>query len=131
MSAKGTRTSNLTAAVILLALAGSAGPAGAQARPTADSVADGARKIVQSVQETAQGIGKTLREGVTEVEQRAKAAGAQSRPVAEKLAKGAQGFGAFIWDGHEVRWAFRAEVLHPRLIWFESLGTEVFERRAP
>jgi hypothetical protein len=65
MSAKGTRTSNLTAAVILLALAGSAGPAGAQARPTADSVADGARKIVQSVRETAQGIGKTLREGVS------------------------------------------------------------------
>jgi hypothetical protein len=99
MSAKGTRTSNLTAAVILLALAGSAGPAGAQARPAADSVADGARKIVQSVQETAKGIGKTLTEGATEVEQRAKAAGAQSRPVTEKLAKNAQSFGESIWDG--------------------------------
>jgi hypothetical protein len=98
MSAKRTRTSTLTAAVILLALAGSAGPAGAQARPAADSVADGARKIVQSVQETAKGIGKTLAEGATEVEQRAKAAGAQARPAAEKLGKSTQGVGESIWD---------------------------------
>jgi hypothetical protein len=90
MRAKGTRASSLTAAVILLALAGSTGLAGAQARPAADSVAEGARKIVQSVQETAKGIGKTLTEGATEVEQRAKAAGAQSRPVAEKLEKSAR-----------------------------------------
>ena len=53
MSATRTRAWQLTAAVILLALAGSAGLAGAQARPAADSVADGATKIVQGVQETA------------------------------------------------------------------------------
>jgi hypothetical protein len=99
MGATGTVTSSLTAAVILLALAGSAGSAGAQARPAADSVADGARKVVQSVQETAKGIGNTLAEGVTEVERRAKAAGAQSGPVVEKLEKSAQGFGESVWDG--------------------------------
>ena len=99
MSANWTRTANLTAAVILLALAGSAGPAGAQARPAADSVADGAGKIVQSVQETAKGIGKTLTEGATEVEQRAKTAGAQSKPVLEKLENSARDFGESIWDG--------------------------------
>ena len=59
MSATGTRAWSLTAAVILLALAGSAAPAGAQVRPAADSVAEGAKKIVQGVQETAKGIGKT------------------------------------------------------------------------
>jgi hypothetical protein len=58
-----------------------------------------ATKIVQRVQETAKGIGKTLTEGATEVEQRAKAAGAQSRPVVEKLEKSAHGFGESIWDG--------------------------------
>jgi hypothetical protein len=62
-------------------------------------VTDWARKIVRSVQETATGIGKTLTEGATELEQRAKAAGAQSRPVGEKLEKSAQGFGESIWEG--------------------------------
>jgi hypothetical protein len=99
MRANGARAWSLTAVVLLLALAGSVDLAGAQARPAADSVAEGARKIVQGVQETAKGIGKTLTEGATEVEQRAKAAGAQSRPVAEKLEKSAQGFGESIWDG--------------------------------
>jgi hypothetical protein len=80
MRANGARAWSLTAVVLLLALAGSVDLAGAQARPVADSVAEGARKI-------------------TEVEQRAKAAGAQSRPVAEKLEKSAQGFGESIWDG--------------------------------
>ena len=74
MRAAGTRAWSLTAAVIVLALGGLAG---AQARPAADSVAEEATKIVQSVQETAKGTGKTLTEGATE-EQRAKAAGAQS-----------------------------------------------------
>ena len=99
MSAIGTRAWSLTPAVILLALAGSVGLAGAQARPAADSVAEGARKIVQGVQDTAKSMGKTLTEGATEVEQRAKAAGAQSRPVVEKLEKSAHGFGESIWDG--------------------------------
>lgn len=71
MNATGTRAWSLTAALSLLALAGSAAPAGAQARPAADSVAEGAKRIVQ---ETAKGIGKTLTEGAREVEQRAKAA---------------------------------------------------------
>ena len=99
MSAKGTRTSNLTAAVILLALAGSAGPAGAQARPAADSVADGANEIVQGVEATIKGLGKTLADSVTVVEQRAKAAGTESKPAGAKLEKSAQGFGESIWDG--------------------------------
>ena len=99
MSATGTRAWSLTAAVILLALGGSAGLVGAQARPAADSVAEGARKIVQGVQETATGIGKTLTEGAMEVEQRAKAAGAESKPAGEDLRKNAQGFGESIWDG--------------------------------
>jgi hypothetical protein len=97
MSATGTRAWSLTAAMILLV--GSAGLAGAQARPAADPVADGAKKIVQGVQETAKGIGQTLTEGATVVEQRAKAGGAQSRPAVEKLEKSAQGFGESIWDG--------------------------------
>jgi len=100
MRAKGTRAWSLTpAAVILLALAGSVGLAGAQAKPAADSVAEGARKIVQGVQETAKSIGKTLTEGATEVEQRAKVASAESKPAAEKLEKSAQGFGESIWEG--------------------------------
>ena len=99
MRATGTRAWSLTAAVIALALGGSVGPAAAQARPTADSVAEEATKIVQRVQETAKGIGKTLTGGATEVEQRAKAAGAQSRPVVEKLEQSAHGFGESIWDG--------------------------------
>ena len=99
MSATRTRARSLTATVILLALAGSAGLAGAQARPAADSVAEGTRKIVQGVQETAKSIGKTLTEGATAVEQRLKAAGAESRPTGEKLEKGARGFGESIWDG--------------------------------
>ena len=99
MSATGPRAWSLTAVVMLLALAGSAGLVGAQARPAADSVAEGARKIFQGVQETAEGIGKTLTEGATEVEQRANAAGAESRPAGEKLEKSAQGFGESIWDG--------------------------------
>ena len=53
----------------------------------------------KDVQETVKGIGKTLTEGVTEVEQRAKAASAESRPAGEKLEKSAQGFGESIWDG--------------------------------
>jgi hypothetical protein len=69
MRVTGTRAWSLTAAVIALALGGSVGLAAAQARPTADSVAEEATKIVQSVQETAKGIGKTLTEGATEVEQ--------------------------------------------------------------
>ena len=72
------------AAVILLALAGSAGLAGAQARPAVDSVADGARKVVQGVQETAKGIGKTLADGATEVERRAKAAAQSPSPLARE-----------------------------------------------
>ena len=99
MSATGTRAWSLTAAAILLALAGSVGLAGAQARPAADSVAEGAKRIVQGVQETAKGIGKILTEGATEVEQRVKAAGAESKPAGEKLEKSAQGFGESIWDG--------------------------------
>ena len=82
MRAKGTWAWNLTAPVILLALAGSVGLAGAQARPAADSMADGANEIVQGIQETIKGLGKTLTEGATEVEQRAKAAGTESRPAA-------------------------------------------------
>ena len=89
----------MTVTLILLALAGSAGLAGAQARPAADSVAEGATKIVQGVHETAKGIGQTLTEGATTVEQRLKAAGAESRPTGEKLEKGARGFGESIWDG--------------------------------
>ncbi len=46
MNAKGTGTSNLTAAMILLALAGSAGPAGAQSRP-----------VVEKLEKSAQGFG--------------------------------------------------------------------------
>jgi hypothetical protein len=41
MRATGARTWSLTAAAILLALAGSVGLAGAQARPAADAVASG------------------------------------------------------------------------------------------
>ena len=72
MSATRTSAWRLTATVILLALAGSAGLAGAQARPAADSVAEGATKIVQGVHDTAKGIGQTLTEGATTVEQRLK-----------------------------------------------------------
>jgi hypothetical protein len=86
----GVRAWSLTAAVILLAPTGSVGLAGAPARPAADSVAEGARKIVQSVQEAAKGLGKTLTEGATEVEQRAEAGSAESRPAGEKLEKSAQ-----------------------------------------
>ena len=46
-----------------LALAGSVGFAGAQARPAADSVAEGTRKIVQGVQETTKDLGKIRLEG--------------------------------------------------------------------
>jgi hypothetical protein len=53
-------------------------------------VAEGARKIVQSVREAAKGIGKTLTEGATEVEQHAEAASAECRPPGEKLEKSAQ-----------------------------------------
>jgi len=67
MGANGARACSLTVAVILLALAGSVGLAGAQARPAVDSVAEGARK-----------------------EQRAKAASAESR-AGEKLEKSARG----------------------------------------
>jgi hypothetical protein len=88
-----------TATVIRLALAGSAGLAGAQARPAADSVAEGTTKIVKGVHETSKGIGQTLTEGATTVEQRVKAAGAESRPTGEKPEDGARGFGESIWDG--------------------------------
>jgi hypothetical protein len=64
MSATRTSARRLTATVILLALAGSA-----------DSVAEGTTHIVQGVHETAKGIGQTLTEGATTVEQRLKAAG--------------------------------------------------------
>jgi hypothetical protein len=67
MGAAWTRAWGLTATVTLLALAGNAGLAGAQARPAADSVAEGATKIVQGVQETGKGIGKTSVEGATTV----------------------------------------------------------------
>ena len=99
MGAAWTRAWGLTATVTLLALAGSAGLADAQARPAGDSVAEGTTKIVQGVHETAKGIGQTLTEGATTVEQRLKAAGAESRPTGEKLEKGARGFGESIWDG--------------------------------
>jgi hypothetical protein len=99
MRANGVMVWSLTAAVILLAPTGSVGLVGAQARPAADPVAEGARKIVQGVQETAKGLGKTPTEGATEVEQRAKVAGAESRPAGEKLEKSAQGFGESVWDG--------------------------------
>jgi hypothetical protein len=99
MSATRTSARRLTATLVLLALAGSAGLAGAQARPAADSVAEGTTKIVQGVHEAAKGIGQTLTEGATTVEQRLKAAGAESRPTGEKLEKGARGFGESIWDG--------------------------------
>jgi hypothetical protein len=49
-----------TATLILLALAGSAGFAGVQARPAADFVVEGTTKIVQGVHETAKGVGQTL-----------------------------------------------------------------------
>jgi hypothetical protein len=100
MSATGTRAWSLTAAGIRLA--GSARLAGAvQARPAADLVAEGARKIVQGVQESAKGIGHTQTEGATEVEQRAKAASAEARPAGAKLEMGARGFGESIW--HSMR----------------------------
>jgi hypothetical protein len=67
MGAAWTRAWGLTATVTLLALAGSAGLAGAQARLAADSVTEGATKIVQGVQETAKGIGKTSMESATTV----------------------------------------------------------------
>jgi hypothetical protein len=88
MNATRTSARRLTATVILLALAGSA-----------DSVAEGTRKIVQGVHETAKGIGQTLTEGTTTVEQRLKAAGAEPRPTGEKLEDGARGFGESNWDG--------------------------------
>jgi hypothetical protein len=96
MSAVWTRAWGLTATVILRALAASAGLAGAQARPAADSVAEGATKIVQGVHETTRSIGKTLTEGATMVEQRLKAAGAESGTTGEKLERC---FGESIWDG--------------------------------
>jgi hypothetical protein len=99
MNATWTSAWRLTATVILLALAGSAGLAGAQARPAADSVAEGTTKIVQGVHETAKGISQTLTEGATTVEQRLKAAGAESKPAGEKLEKDARGFAESIWDG--------------------------------
>ena len=101
--------------MILLALAGSAGLAGAQARPAADSVAEGATKIVQGVEETVKGLGKTLTEGVTMVEQRAKAAGAESKPAGEKLEKSARGLRRVHLGWHEVGRSVPAEVLHRRL----------------
>jgi hypothetical protein len=97
MNATWTSAWRSTATVILLALAGSVGLAGAQARP--DSVAEGTTKIVQGVHETAKGIGQTLTDGATTVEQRLKAAGAESKPTGEKLEKDARGFGESIWDG--------------------------------
>jgi hypothetical protein len=99
MRANGARAWSLTAAVLVLAPTGTVGLAGAPASPAADSVADGASKIIQGVQETARGIGKTLTEGVTEVQPRAKVAGAESRPAGEKLEESAQGFGESVWDG--------------------------------
>ena len=96
MSATRTNARRLTATLILLALAGSAGLAGAQARLAADSVAEGTTRIVQGVHETAKGIGQILTEGAMTVEQRLKAAGAESRPTGEKLEKGARGFGESI-----------------------------------
>ena len=90
MRADGARAWSLTAAISLLAPTGSVGLAG--------------------VQETAEGIGKTLTEGVTEVEQRAKVAGAESRPAGERLEKRTQGFGESSGMA-EVRRSFPAEVL--------------------
>jgi hypothetical protein len=112
-----TRTSawRSTATVIRLALVGSAGLAGAQARSAADSAAGGTTKIVQGVHETAKGIGQTLTEGASTVEQRLKAAGAESTPTGEKLENGARGFGESIWGWHEVRRPFPAEALHGQL----------------
>jgi hypothetical protein len=101
MSATRTSARRLTATRILLALAGSAGLAGAQARPAADFAAEGTTKIVRGVHETAKGIGQTLTEGTTTVEQRLKAAGAEPRPTGEKLEDGARGFGESNWDGME------------------------------
>jgi methyl-accepting chemotaxis protein len=99
MRARGTRARCLTGAGILLALAGSVGLAGAQARPAADSVAEGVKKLVQGIQETVKGIGRTLTEGATGVEQLAKAASAESRRASEKLERSAQGVGESIWNG--------------------------------
>ena len=99
MNATRTSAGQLTATVILLGPARSAGLAGAQARPAADSAAEGTTKIVQGVHETAKGIGQTLTEGTTTVEQRLKAAGAEPRPTGEKLEDGARGFGESNWDG--------------------------------
>ena len=99
MSATWTSARRLTATLILLALAGSAGPVGAQTRPAADAAAEGTTKIVQGVHESAKGIGQTLSEGATTVEQRLKAAGAEAGPTGEKLEYGARGFGESIWDG--------------------------------
>jgi methyl-accepting chemotaxis protein len=99
MPARGTRARCLTGAGILLALAGSVGLAGAQARPAADSVAERVKKLVQGIQETVKGISKTLTEGATGVEQLAKAASAESRRAREKLERSAQGVGESIWDG--------------------------------
>ena len=59
----------------------------------------GTTKIVQGVQETIKGLGKTLTADSVTVEQRAKAAGTESKPAGAKLEKSAQGFGESIWDG--------------------------------
>jgi hypothetical protein len=115
MRANGARAWSLTAVVLLLALAGSVDLAGAQARPAADSVAEGARKIVQGVQETAKGIGKTLTEGATEVEQRAKAAGGAVQARRREAGEERPGLRRVHLGWHEVRWVFPAEVLHRRL----------------
>ena len=92
MNATRTSAGQLTATVILLGLARSAGLAGAQARPAADCAAEGTTKIVrQSV------LIEQLQ--ATVVEQRLKAAGAEPRPTGENLEDGARGFGESNWDG--------------------------------
>ena len=96
MNATRTSARRLTATVILLALAGSAGRAGEAGRRLRGRRDDEDR---QGVHETAKGIGQTLTEGTTTVEQRLKAAGAEPRPTGEKLEDGARGFGESNWDG--------------------------------
>ena len=104
MNATRTSARRLTATVILLALAGSA-----------DSVAEGTTKIVQGVHETAKGIGQTLTEGTTTVEQRLNAAGAEPRPTGEKLEDGALGRRRVQLGWHEVRRSFPAKALYGQL----------------
>jgi hypothetical protein len=115
MRARGTRARCLTGAGILLALAGSVGLAGAPARSAADSVAEGVKKLVQGNQETVKGIGKTLTEGATGVEQRAKAAKRRVEARPGEAGEERPGRRRVHLGWHEVRRSVAAEVLHGQL----------------